>query len=156
MKSFLTLVVLALSSVSFATPAVKDQVTFKGVFAGGGGGTIDFQQTLEITGFANEQWLVRSTLLVNGQNRVEDIQVGKADLMDDAQLKMIIENCAQMGGTSESLTVPAGSFLTCAVDQERGGKVWLGEVPFGIVKQVSVDEEENTITTELSSFVRGN
>ncbi|MBX2993939.1 MAG: hypothetical protein KF681_03940 [Bdellovibrionaceae bacterium] len=158
MKLFTTLAILAFSAVASAYPALKDKAVFNGVFQGGGGGTMNFTQTLEIVNVLNNnsQFVVRQTLnLPNGQTQQQDNTFASTDLLDKAGVDNILAQCTQAGGALEALTVPAGTFNTCALPQERGGKVWVGDVAFGIVKQVQVDEEENTITVELASFVNG-
>lgn len=157
MKLMTFLAALAFTTVASAFPAVQDRAEFKGVFQGGGGGSIDFLQSLEITGFdaSSNIYTVRSTLTARGQNQAQEIQVAKDDLLDRARVQMVIANCPMAGGTAETLTVPAGTFQTCKIPQERGGEVWIAEVPFGIAKQVSVDEEMNVITVELTAFVNG-
>lgn len=153
MKLMVSLAVLAFSVVASAYPALKDTATFNGLYEGGGGGSMNFTQKLEIVGQNGTKFVVRSTLsLPNGQTQTQDQSLEGSDLLSPDTVNMILAQCSQAGGALESLTVPAGTFQTCAIPQERGGKVWVGDVVFGIVKQIQVDEEENRITIELASF----
>jgi putative hemolysin len=158
MKVVLSLAVLAFSAMASAYPALKDKAVYNGTFQGGGGGGMSFTQTLEIVNALNNntQFVVRQTLnLPNGQTQSQDNTFNASDLLDKAMVGQILAQCTQAGGALEALTVPAGSFQTCALPQERGGKVWVGDAAFGIIKQIQIDEEENIITVELASFVNG-
>ena len=48
-----------------------------------------------------------------------------------------------------------GTFDTCLADDGKGNKTWLGDVPFNVVKQVSIDDSKNVITIEVSLYSFG-
>jgi hypothetical protein len=62
----------------------------------------------------------------------------------------IITNCATQKGQVLTVTVPAGTFQTCMIDDGKH-TAWLGEVPiWGLVKYLS---DDGTYSTELQSYV---
>ncbi len=50
----------------------------------------------------------------------------------------VMKKCGSIDGTSkETITVTSGKFETCKiVDVEDGSIVWIGDVPFGVVKLI--------------------
>ncbi len=71
----------------------------------------------------------------------------KADeLVSRSLVKKTMQLCEVKGGALEQIDVPAGAFKTCRMDSAEG-TVWVGDVPFGVVKQIT-----KTATSELVSF----
>lgn len=158
MKSFLALAILAVSSIAAAYPALHDKVEFVGTYEGGGGGSITYGLNLEIVNSLNNgtEFVVRATTaLPNGRVQSQDDTYKATDLLSQVQVTEILASCTQAGGKIEAVVVPAGTIQACAIPQERGGMVWIGDVTFGIVKQISIDEEENKNTIELKAFQNG-
>lgn len=157
MKTLAFMFVTAAASLAFAYPAVKDQAVFKGLYSGAAGGAIDFVQTLELTAFdsATNSFKLKNTFLVNGQAQVQEQDVAKDDLLDDARIQDILTNCLSYGGQLEDTTTVGGTFKTCTAPTQGNGRIWIGDVPFGMVKSLSFDQDQNKIETELQSFVRG-
>lgn len=66
----------------------------------------------------------------------------------------ILQSCSQIAGKIQTIKVVAGTFRTCRINQESGN-IWLGKVPFGIVKFTlpvlfeDVDNLEFIVTREL-------
>jgi len=158
MKTLAFLFVTAAASLAFAYPSVKDQAVFKGTYQGGAGGSIDFVQALELTALneATGMFTLTSTINVNGRTQSEEAQVSKGDLPDSAKIQDIMTNCASYGGEAVEITVPAGTFTACYGQDDKQGETWISDVPFGIVKQISFDEDQNKMVIELQSFRSGN
>jgi hypothetical protein len=150
-----TVAVFALSIFSVAAiamPKVGDMAVFKGTFEGSGGGSIPFEQALTIKELTEKGALVESTLLFDGQQRKEDLNLAPEDLFSTEAIELILAECEKMGGELETLKVDAGEFQTCAVSQGAKLKFWLSHVPFGIVKQIQLDDNDNIITIELKDY----
>lgn len=61
----------------------------------------------------------------------------------------IITMCSLHGGRLELITVPAGRFQSCHVesqDEATYSEVWVGAVPFGIVRSVSRAKDGSVMT----------
>lgn len=147
-----------LASVAMAFPTLKDKSVFEGIYAGAAGGQIEFVQTLELTKFeaaTNKFTLTNTFEMPNGQVQAQEVEVDATQLMDRARVQQILAACATSGGTLGETVVPAGTYKTCQVPTERGGNVWVAEVPFGFVKEVYFDEDMNRIEVELTSTVVG-
>lgn len=149
-----------LSSMVFAFPKVGDVATFKGTFEGGGGGSLPFVQTMtlkseDLSG-AVPLYTVETSLEVDGGSKETQEQVlNLDDLLTKETVDQILAECASHGGTKETVQLEAGAFLSCAVETGRGGKIWISHAPFGIVKNIIIDEEENRITLELKKYKFG-
>lgn len=147
-----------LASAAMAFPALKDKSVFNGIYAGAAGGQIEFVQTLELTKFdaaTNKFTLSNTFAMPNGQVQSQEAEVDAAQLMDSARVQKILADCTSGGGTLGETTVTAGTYKTCQVPTERGGTVWVAEVPFGFVKEIYFDEDMNRIEVELASTVAG-
>jgi hypothetical protein len=143
-------------SVAMAMPSVGDLAVFAGKLEGSAGGEIEFEQSLLITEIADELVTLEVNITFDGQSQ-SDVQVARKDeFLTTAVVEYVLAHCDVEGGTLETVQVAAGEFQACHVKSEDGkNNVWIGNVPFGIVKQVSVDESENTITVELKDYKFG-
>ncbi|MBL7714509.1 MAG: hypothetical protein JNL01_03510 [Bdellovibrionales bacterium] len=96
-------------------------------------------------------------LLTGGQTQKETGTVpASAIILDDNLLSQIAALCGAAGGTVEQITVKAGTFDTCKLENaDINGYTWLGDVSFGIVKSEGTDTNSGAaFTMELTSFVR--
>lgn len=143
------------SLAAVAMPKVGDLAVYDGLYEGSGGGSMPFEQTLLLTELSGPSAVVESTLIFDEQSRQQKINLKTEQLLSSDVVEYVLSECATQGGALETVTVPAGQFETCAIAQGPVAKVWIGKVPFGIVKQVSLDEVENIITIELKDFVFG-
>lgn len=152
------MILMAVSSVAFAYPALNDKAEFAGKYEGGGGGSMNFTLSLEITNVVNNgtQFVVHSvTTLPNGKVQAQDETYNASDLLSQETVNEILSQCSQSGGVIESVTVPAGTFQACSLPQQNGGRVWIGDVTFGLVKNIQIDEEMNKVTIELQAHQAG-
>ena len=159
MKLFAILAITLGTLAAHAYPAVGDASTFNGKFyQAGSTQAIMFMQSLELTAYdkSKNEFTMKITLdLPNGDTKVEEQQVAAANLLDEAAVNNVLSVCNSQGGTIEKVSVDAGDFEACAIPLERGGKTWVAHAPFGVVKEVSIDEEGNKVVLELASFVLG-
>lgn len=160
MKNLFYLVFISfLTPLALAFPKVGDVATFNGLFEGGGGGSLEFLQTLSIksedlSGPVPLYTMV-TQMVVEGRTQTQEQVLNLDDLLNLETVNQILNECASHGGTLETVTVEAGAFNSCAVDTTRGGKIWIANAPFGIIKNIIIDDEENRITLELKKYKFG-
>lgn len=145
----------SLPSVALAFPSIKDKVEYRGIYTPAAGGSINFNQTLEIIDYdaITHQYVVKNVQVANGQKKTSTINVAADQFPSNQMIQETMGKCTQQRGTLEVVDVPAGRMDTCALPQENGGRVWLAEVPFGIAKLLQIDPEGNRLELELISFV---
>jgi hypothetical protein len=148
MKSLITLSVSLFSSALLAMPAVGDMATYK-ILADG----YDIVQKQELVSYNSStgSFTKVTTNLVFGQESTTSEVVAVADLNTDAELNQLLAYCShpQIGGKLETVSVPAGTFNTCAIS-EGSQKANLGVVPFGLVRF-----SDTNATVELVSYKLG-
>lgn len=157
MKPIFTLTLVSLlTSFALAFPKVGDSATFSGLFEGGGGGSQSFTQTMSIKSQdlsgSVALYTVINQMEVEGQIQSQEQAFNLDDLLTDETVKQILAECTTHGGKPETVSVAAGAFRSCAIDTSRGGKIWIAHVPFGIAKNIIIDEDENRITLELKKY----
>jgi hypothetical protein len=161
MKSILLSFASLLVTVSaFAMPAVGDSAVYNTTITQNGQSfTGLLEQSITSMDSASGKFNVQTVMDFNGQKQSQSDLRDAQELISDQMASDIVANCANYGGQSDSVTVPAGSFHACAITtNENGatGKVWIAAgVAFGVVK---ADQEQNGMTThaELASFKNGN
>ena len=128
----------ALVSVSaYAMPTVGDYAAYDVVLPNPNKTVISFQQELVAFDATRNEFILRRTQKFPGQaEKVETVPVSTADLLDDATVDSILAYCAGAGGTLQTITVPAGTFNTCPIPQNRDGSkvVYVAKVPFGFAR----------------------
>lgn len=137
MKSvFVSLASLLVTASAFAMPAVGDQALYNVNLTQGAQSMTGTLEQL-ITGMDGSLFVVQQTTNMGKDSQVQTDKKAAQDLLSDATVNMVLQNCAANGGKSETITVPAGTFPTCAIpvqDSEGTGTYWIGAVAFGIVK----------------------
>lgn len=149
----------ALVSVSaYATPRVGDYAAYDvSIALNGQTMQATLQQELVQHDATQNQFLQRQTIDIPGQQQqVEDSWTPASDFLDDATIEAILGNCAAANGTPQTITVPAGTFDTCAVKFENEGSTgtaFITKVPFGAARVDSVRKEDGmVINTALKAF----
>jgi len=155
MKILSAFILSLFSIAAFAMPKVGDMAVYQGTFEGSGGGSMSFEQALTVKALTAAEATVESTVLFDGQERTQEINLKYEELLNSKIIEYLLAKCQDEGGNIETLKVEAGEFQTCAIAQGARAKIWLGHVPFGIVKQIALDEDENVITLELKDYVFG-
>ncbi len=157
MISFL-FVLLALTSTSaHATPKVGDYAAYDMIFAKGGSRyQIDFSQELLQFNPANNHYFRQETFTLPGlAPDVRQTWLPASDFLSDENISLILNNCSSSGGNLQNITVPAGSFQTCAMphhSEESAGTIWIANVPFGFVRLEATYENGVLQTILLQSF----
>jgi hypothetical protein len=133
MKTLFALSVSLFSSALLAMPAVGDLAVYK-ISANG----YEVTQRTELTSFnaSTNSFTRKVTTTYAGQSSSQVDSVNASELNTEAQLQMAITYCEtpNIGGKLETVSVPAGTFQTCAINTDDGGRANLGVVPFSVVK----------------------
>ncbi len=141
MKRYIISSVLALSSQSFAYPSVHDYASYLSLTTAKDGTVTRNEQDIEIAEFdpGSNRYREAVSTTVENQAQKEEVWTNASDMIFPQDIQNVLANCATNGGHLIAVTVPAGTFNTCAssVDHPDGkGTDWLGDVPFGVVKSV--------------------
>ena len=157
-KIFSSVLVLLASSVALAYPTIGDQALLKGTATSGGmTANVSLDRSIKDFDASSNSYVVVETQSVDGQEATATSVMTADELISKAQVDMAITYCAQAGGTSESLTVPAGTFATCKMEvtdenNQPSGHVWIADVAFGIAKYSNTEADGTSYTLELESF----
>ena len=163
MKFSFLLLSCFVSSVALAGPTVGDSATYT-ITSVDSGTTTVMTMMDQISTINNDAQTIDILQSVSQNGKMVDSQTNTSPFSDvlypsDAD----INNCQsqnQDGQTAkiETITVAAGTFKTCHVSATPDSigtinDIWLGAVPFGFVKTLSVTQGQ-AVTLELNSFVR--
>jgi hypothetical protein len=150
MKTILSLLVTLCATSALAFPNVGDLAMYEGkVSANGQNLDVEVLQYIENFDPSQNKYLVVSQTLVNGAQQDSSSDWADADqVLSQSLLQQLLGSCAANGGTLESVTAPAGQFDTCKLPTDDG-HIWLGVVPFGIVKFQSTSVENGTTVNQL-------
>ena len=135
MKVLLTLTLSSLFSVAaMAMPNVGDFAVYE-IDANG----MMITQKIELTAYnaSTGKFTQVETTSFQGQQQQQTTMVNGADLPTEATVGQVLTYCEtpNVNGVLETVSVPAGSFYTCAInDSQSGMRLNYGNVPFGIVK----------------------
>ncbi len=135
MKTFLSFALSALlSSAAMAMPNVGDFAVYE-VNANG----MLITQKLELTSYnaSTGKFTQVETTSFQGQQQQQTTLVNGADLPSEALIEQIMALCETptINGVIETVSVPAGTFSSCAFnDAQSGMRLNYGNVPFGIIK----------------------
>ncbi len=143
-----------------ATPTVGDKAHFSATLSLGKRPIMDGTATFEVVGRQpdNGGWVVNSVTNLSGKIEQKQNLVQESDLLSEAAIDDILANCAAKEGVAEVITVPAGTFQTCAIPKSNDsvtGTVWVAKVPFGYVKGVGKRSDGISINGVLESFSAG-
>jgi hypothetical protein len=157
MIRIITALALALVSASaYATPKLGDYAAFD-LTATQNGQSAQGTLEQEIVQANGDQFLERQTVTFSGQApEVSDAWKAVSDFLDDNTINAILANCASAGGTAQSITVPAGTYNTCAMNfdsEDSKGTVWITAVPFGVARVDTLIKENGVqVSALLRSF----
>ena len=109
-------------SLAHAMPTIGDDVIFSSVRVNAGAvitGTFEMKLVSFNSGNSGDstsgKWTEKQTTTENGVAKVQNQQIPGSALLTDSAVALILTNCTTMGGTLQTVTVPAGSFPTCAI-----------------------------------------
>jgi hypothetical protein len=156
MKTLMSISIFLFSMISFAYPAVNDSVTYNGkyIIVENDNFTVGFIQEANITSLNKEsgKFTVHNSLyLPDGSVQEEDVETASSEMKSRKQVLELLQNCQAAGGKPEVIEVVGGTFSTCHLTVEKGD-LWIGDVPFAIVKQTEKDDQGNIIDLEISLY----
>jgi hypothetical protein len=127
-------------NTAFAMPTLGDDVIFSSVRVNAGAViTGTFEMKLVSFDSTSGKWTERQTTTENGVTKVENEQILSSALLTDAGVALLLANCTTMGGTLQTVTVPAGTFPTCAIASNSdfsNGTLWVAKgIVFGVVQE---------------------
>jgi hypothetical protein len=108
-------------------------------------------ETYKNQGFNSQtgQWAVLTNIVGPQPDTETD---NYASLWSSSQAQSDLTACGSQGGTIQTVTVPAGTFLTCMIDS-NGRTIWYGDVPiWGFVK---VQWDDGSYQSELQCYAWG-
>lgn len=156
MKTILMIASLLTTAVVSAMPAVGDLALYN-ITSIDAGVTYNYtlEQKLTAQNVLTGDFNVSQTVTYNGVTQATEYAVPADQLATTQMIDLYLNNCALAGGTLETVTVPAGTFNTCAVKDENNNTTWIAQVPFGFVKMSGVTEDGAQQVVELQSYVNG-
>ncbi|MEN0060420.1 MAG: hypothetical protein AAGB31_16385 [Bdellovibrio sp.] len=129
------------SLIASAYPAVGDKVEYAGTWMKDPETTVNVSLVQEVVEYQEEEdeFIIKIDKTVDGETKTENKDVDADEMYTPEKWQEIKAACEEKGGALEEVSVPAGAFETCHMKKSRHGKtkeVWLGDVPFGLVKAV--------------------
>jgi hypothetical protein len=153
-RSLLVFSALVFSLSAYASPKVGDYAAYATTLSLNGQ-TIQADVQRELTQFnaSTNQYLERQTTQISGQSpQVNESWTDASNYLDDATIDSVLANCAASGGALQAVSVPAGSFNTCALpfsSDDSSGTAFVAKVPFGVVRLDSVRKSDG-MTTQMN------
>ena len=158
LRNFSIVSFFAVASVSaLAAPKVGDTAVMAGNFASGST-TARVSTSQKILSYQPNSGIygVEQSTTMGSESQTQQKNVSADDLMSEEMAAQVVEMCESAGiGRRERVTSPAGTFETCRASAQDGqSMIWIGAVPFGMVKMKIVDPNGEW-NLALSSFARG-
>jgi hypothetical protein len=141
-----------------ATPKLGDYASYDATVTNNGQSfVVRIQRELIREDAANAQFLERQTVELPGQPAEATESWNPADaFLSDAFIAEALGKCSENGGALQAVTVPAGTFDTCALPYETDeemGTAFIAKVPFGLARIDSVRKSDGlTISSLLTQF----
>lgn len=153
MKIVILVVLMSLQSLlALAQLRLNDSVTYNGKLTLLKENlNVGFLQELSVSEIsADGKSLTIQTILFDpsGKENINKAKVPVTEIQTKAQILELLSKCEAQGGKKEKLSVAAGVFETCHL-RDNKNEIWLGDVPFNVVKQVEFDQDGNRIEIEL-------
>ena len=154
MKTILAALVTALvaTTAAVAAPAVGDQATFQGVWDGQA--VYQHMAYTEFNGAMNQFKKITTTQIGSGAPATSEEWVNFNDAASDEAIQYILNNCGSYNGINEYVNLPSGQYFTCRMPLDQGGYVWVGQVPFAVVRIYS-PVQGKMLDAWITGFRRG-
>lgn len=155
MKTLLVILSALITFSAYSAPRVGDMISMTGTFTpvSGPQQSLESQQIILAYDSGSDRFTIQQTVTVNGVPTVTSDSIPSANIFAEERGAQVVAQCLQLGGLLETLSLPAGIFPTCRM-QNGSAALWIAQVPFGAVK---IHSEDATGVTEmtLNSFGRG-
>ncbi len=151
------LALLFVSTTAFATPKVGDFAMFDTAISLNGQ-AVQGTVSVELMNFdAAQGYLQRQTVEFPGRAaEVTEEWMTEDNFLSDETIDMALANCPAAGGTAQTITVPAGTYNTCAIkfdNEQSSGIIWVGKVPFGIVRLDNLTKSNGMVmSSQLKTY----
>jgi hypothetical protein len=147
-------------NIAHAMPTLGDDAIFSSVRVNAGAViTGTFEMKLTAFDSASGKWTEKQTTTENGVAKVENDQILNSALLTNAGVASLLTNCTSMNGTLQTLTVPAGTFSTCAIPSNSdfsNGTLWIAKgVAFGVVQEDFTQGDGTHTVLQLVSQTAG-
>jgi hypothetical protein len=147
-------------NAAHAMPTLGDDVIFSSVRVNAGAViTGTFEMKLVSFDSTSEKWTERQTTTENGVAKVENEQILNSALLTDSGVASLLTNCTSMDGTLQTVTVPAGTYSTCAIASNSdfsNGTLWVAKgVVFGVVQEDFTQPDGTHTVLQLVSQTAG-
>ncbi len=155
MKTILMIATMITAATVWAMPNVGDSALYN-VKLTEGTTTNDytFEQTIT-SQETNGNFNITQTVAFNGIVDSTITQISPDQMASTDMIDLYLANCALAEGKLETITVPAGTFNTCAVKDELNATTWIAHVPFGMVRMEGPTSDGTYRVIELQSYVNG-
>lgn len=156
MRKLLFFAVLAFNAAAFAMPKVGDSATYDMVVKTAqypNGLKIEMVQSLTEKDAAGQNFKYQQVVRANGQEQKTEGVYNISQLATDEKVKQLLDNCEAQGGKLERIAY-AGTHLTCKMAQGTS-TMWIGQVPFAMVRLATVTADGSQIDVALKSYVFG-
>lgn len=151
------LALLFVSVSAYATPKVGDFAMFDTAISLNGQSAVG-TVTVELMNFDPAQgYLQRQTVEFPGRAaEVSEDWMSEDSFLTDETINMALSNCPAAGGSYETITVPAGTYNTCAIkfdNEQSQGVIWVGRVSLGIVRLDNLTKANGMVmSSRLKSY----
>jgi hypothetical protein len=150
------LVSALLSFSALAGPKVGDVSFMEGKYMSGAASIdVSFRQETVSYNVNTDVFVVKTTQTVAGSPSTSEANVASSDMFSEEQAAQIVAACDSGIGATESVTVKAGTYVTCHAKTSSGADLWVAPDPYGLVKVSSPTDDGGSINLELSSYARG-
>ena len=146
----LAILILSARAVEAATPQLGYQAEFEVTQSGVSEKAYSKLEVID-NSMSRESLVVKSSKVTLDKTTVAQVEMSDFDVVNQD----VVTDCPEEGGLIETITVPAGTFLTCkTVRSENGGKleIWEGRVPFNSIKTVRTMADGKTETQLLMGY----
>lgn len=161
MKILISALTILTSTAVLAIPTVGDYVKYDVAVVQGGSSTPivgTIEQTLsDFDAAKNQYFQTTTTTITGGASSQSQDWVNATDLLTDAGIAQLVNNCAGVGGQTADVQTAAGVLHTCAVpvsNDKETSTYWVGSVPFGIVQADIVTKSNGNHTQAVINSFR--
>ncbi len=157
MKPFLFFSLSLFSLTAWATPQVGDFAAYDlQITMGENSLEAQVQNELLQENQKDGTFLERETTTLQGETETSEEWKSASDYLDDVAIDNALANCAEIGGTLQSIEVPAGRFDTCRIafdNADAEGVIYIAKVPFGFAQVDNMRKEDGlVISTKLREY----
>lgn len=147
MKTLLFSLVALGFSTAMAMPSIGDRVVYSiKQTAGAESQSVLFER--KVTGMEGQNYQVTEVVTTpDGQSKTEVTTVAAADMVTDAQIDYVMENCQALQGTLAQQTYSFGTLNVCQVsevNQQGTTIVAYAKVPFALVALTAKGSDSTT------------